>query len=73
MRKEVNRHALYIGLLSGVCSYFLMFPITFLLSLIYKKCFNRRNRLSFFCKKYKDEDKPLLKKEKGVGAVDFDL
>uniref|UniRef100_A0A0N5BXA4 PIR protein n=1 Tax=Strongyloides papillosus TaxID=174720 RepID=A0A0N5BXA4_STREA len=73
MRKEVNRHALYIGLLSGICSYFLMFPVTFLLSFIYKKCCGRRNRLSFFCRKHGSENKPLLKKERGVGAIDFDL
>lgn len=73
MRKEANRHAFYIGLLSGICSYFLMFPIIFLLKTLYKKFYVERSRISFFCRSFKGEKKPLLRKGKNTGSIDFDL
>ncbi|CEF67438.1 Hypothetical protein SRAE_2000210200 [Strongyloides ratti] len=73
MRKEANRHALYIGLLSGICSYFLMFPVVLLLKIFYKKISNQRSRIPFFCRKSNGENKPLLKKDKCGGPIDFDL
>uniref|UniRef100_A0A0N5A1I8 Exported protein n=1 Tax=Parastrongyloides trichosuri TaxID=131310 RepID=A0A0N5A1I8_PARTI len=74
MRSEANRHALFIGIISGICVYFLMFPVTFLLKVCVRRLKQNKSRIPFFSKYSRNEKVPLLPNEKmGVRAVDYSL